>query len=235
MQIVIPMSGVGKRFVEAGYRQLKPLIEVDGLPMIEHVVRMFPGESDFLFICTTEADEKTPLKSVLKQIAPRGQVGGIAPPKPGPVHAVLEARNWIRRTGQVIGNYCDFSVDGDYFDFKQTMQRLGCAGALTAYRGFHPHSLGPNLYAYMRERNNCLIEIREKHCFTEQRMNEYASTGTYYFRSGELLLKYFDRAVERGLQTNDEFYASSPYNLMVEDGLDVYLHEVAKFMQWGTP
>jgi hypothetical protein len=43
------MAGSGARFARAGYTTIKPLIEVDGLPVIEHVVRMFPGERDFLF------------------------------------------------------------------------------------------------------------------------------------------------------------------------------------------
>jgi len=32
MQIIIPMSGIGKRFIEAGYKDPKPLIKVDGIP-----------------------------------------------------------------------------------------------------------------------------------------------------------------------------------------------------------
>ena len=31
------MSGVGNRFIEAGYQDPKPLIIVDGKPIIEHV------------------------------------------------------------------------------------------------------------------------------------------------------------------------------------------------------
>ena len=30
IQLIIPMSGIGKRFIEAGYTTPKPLIEVDG-------------------------------------------------------------------------------------------------------------------------------------------------------------------------------------------------------------
>ena len=51
MQIVIPMSGFGERFRRAGYSVPKPLIEVEGKPMIGHVIDMFPGETDFVFIC----------------------------------------------------------------------------------------------------------------------------------------------------------------------------------------
>jgi NDP-sugar pyrophosphorylase family protein len=132
-------------------------------------------------------------------------------------------------------NYCDFNVYWNWTDFKRRMKETECAGAISAYKGFHPHSLGPNLYAYLKEKNNYLIEIQEKHCFTENRMNEYASAGTYYFRDGALLKHYFERAVNLNLSTNGEFYASTPYNLLVEDNLDVYIYELDQFLQWGTP
>ena len=51
MQIVIPMSGFGERFRSAGYTVPKPLIKVDDKPIIEYIVKMFPGETDFIFIC----------------------------------------------------------------------------------------------------------------------------------------------------------------------------------------
>ncbi|SVE52845.1 uncharacterized protein METZ01_LOCUS505699, partial [marine metagenome] len=51
MQIVIPMSGFGERFRRAGYSVPKPLIEVDGKPIIQYVIEMFPGEENFIFIC----------------------------------------------------------------------------------------------------------------------------------------------------------------------------------------
>lgn len=235
MQVVIPMSGVGARFRKAGYRALKPLIEVDGMPIIEHVVRMFPGESNFIFVCNREALKETPLRRVLERLAPEGRIVEIDPHKRGPVHAVLQASSFISPDDSVVVNYCDFSVQWDYLDFKKTVEKLACEGCITAYRGFHPHSLGPNLYAYLRHNNNYLVEIAEKHCFTEDRMQEYASTGTYYFRSGKLLLHYFEQAVRRGLQLNGEFYASIPYNLLVEDSLRVYIYEINKFLQWGTP
>ena len=50
MQIVIPMSGFGERFRRTGYSVPKPLIEVDGKPIIQHVIEMFPGEENFIFI-----------------------------------------------------------------------------------------------------------------------------------------------------------------------------------------
>ena len=48
VQIVIPMSGFGERFRRDGYLVPKPLIEIEGKPIIAHVIDMFPGETDLI-------------------------------------------------------------------------------------------------------------------------------------------------------------------------------------------
>ena len=41
IQLVVPMSGIGKRFKDAGYTTPKPLIKIRGKEIINHVVNMF--------------------------------------------------------------------------------------------------------------------------------------------------------------------------------------------------
>ena len=48
-QIIIPMSGF-EIDLEAGYDRPKPLLIVNEIP-IAHIIDLFPGESDFLFVC----------------------------------------------------------------------------------------------------------------------------------------------------------------------------------------
>ena len=43
MQLIIPMSGLGERFLRSGYKIPKPLIKVEGKHIIEHVVKIFSG------------------------------------------------------------------------------------------------------------------------------------------------------------------------------------------------
>lgn len=235
MQIVVPMSGRGSRFGAAGYRDIKPLIPVDGMPVIEHIVRQFPGETDFLFICANDHLESTPLRDVLRRVAPAGRIVGVDHVKKGPVWTALQAADHIVDDEPTLLHYCDFAVAWDYANFRRTMTSLRPAGCVQAYRGFHPHLLGPNKYANMRERDGWMLEIREKHVFTEDRFSEYSSSGAYYFDSGKLLKETFRLAVEHDLSTNGEYYASTPYNLLVEQGKSVRIYEVPFFLQWGTP
>ncbi len=235
MQLIIPMSGRGDRFVRAGYRRPKPLIPVDGKPMIEHVVNLFPGIHDILFVCNEEHLATTDLREVLHTLRPSAQIVGIPSHKLGPVHAVLQATDLIAEDDEVVINYCDFACRWDLEQFRRTVRDTACDGCITAYRGFHPHSLGDTYYAYIRETDHWLDEIREKAAFTNHRMQEYASAGTYYFAKGRHVTRYFRALMDRQVHAQGEYYVSLVYNLMKADGLRIYIYELEQFLQWGTP
>jgi bifunctional N-acetylglucosamine-1-phosphate-uridyltransferase/glucosamine-1-phosphate-acetyltransferase GlmU-like protein len=95
--------------------------------------------------------------------------------------------------------------------------------------------LGTDNYAFCKERNNQLIAIKEKEPFTDNRMNEYASNGTYYFKSGSIVKQYFSKLIELNNSVNGEFYVSLVYNLLVNDNLNIGIFEIEKMLQWGTP
>ena len=68
MQLIIPMSGIGQRFIDCGYKNPKPLIEVDGKPIIKHVVELFPSVTDISFVCNKKHLDETNMRSILKSI-----------------------------------------------------------------------------------------------------------------------------------------------------------------------
>lgn len=235
MQVVIPMSGAGARFLRAGYQEPKPLIRVDGRPMVEHVIGLFPGVTDFIFVCSRDHLSTSPLEAVLRNAAPTGRIVAIEPHNLGPVHTVLQAANFIHDQEPVIVSRFDFAAPWDFARFQKTVASLSSDAAITAYRGFHPHTLGPGRHTYLRHRNDKFLELRDKHSFTQDRTQEYAAAGTYYFRSGTLLKHYLHKAVALGLTTNGEYNTGAACNLMVHDGLHVSIHEVARYAEWHTP
>ena len=58
-----------------------------------------------------------------------------------------------------------------------------------------------------------MLEIKEKEPFTDNRMQEYASSGTYYFKKGADLKKYFKQLMDLDINLKGEFYVSLVYNL----------------------
>lgn len=241
MKIIIPMTGYGSRFAAAGYEKLKPFIDVQGMPIIEWIVKgMYKGEDDFLFICRKEhIDSLSYMLPELKRIAPHAQIVQIDDwIKKGPVYDVIRAADYVDDNEPCIINYCDFYMDWDYRSFAEQAAQRGCEGSVPCYTGFHPHLLiKKNLYAScLIDENEDLIEIREKFSFETDKTKARHSPGVYYFASGKLMKEYCRKLIENGPALNGEFYASLPYNYMVQDGLKVWVPaNVRSFCQWGTP
>ncbi len=237
MQIIIPMSGFGERFRKAGYTVPKPLIQVDGKPIIEYIVEMFPGETNFIFICNQEHlnNSEYKLEETLNRICPTGKVIAIESHKLGPVYAVSKVFDLVNPDEPTIVNYCDFTCYWDYQHFKHFVETTNCDGSIPSYRGFHPHTLWSNYYAYVREKQGWVFDIQEKQPFTDTPQQEFASSGSYYFASGSLMQKYFERTIAEKLMVSGEYYVSMVYKPMLDDGLNITVYELEHFMQWGVP
>jgi NDP-sugar pyrophosphorylase family protein len=236
MHIIIPMSGIGKRFVDAGYSEQKPLIIVENKPIIEHVINLFPTETKFTFICNDLHLKETNMKQILTNIIPNCNIFEVSVEnRKGPVDAVLQASSLIEDDEEIMISYCDYGTKWDYLKFKEELKITKTDGGIACYKGFHPHMLGTDNYAFVKETNMIMEKIQEKKPFTNNKMDEWASNGTYYFKSGLIVKKYFQKLVDLNISINNEFYVSMVYNLMQEDGLKTLIYPIEKMLQWGTP
>jgi NDP-sugar pyrophosphorylase family protein len=236
MQVVIPLTGEGNRFVQAGYTQIKPLIKVDDWCMLDYVINIFDTANDeYVFIVRKDHLTNTNLKQVIEKWQLNQQIFAIAPHKLGPVYAVTQALDALKNIPTII-SYCDYNMVWNYKQFKQEVSRHD--GCVVCYTGFHPHLLHKeNVYAGCKvNTEKKLIEIKEKYSFEANKTKGWHSTGTYYFKNKTILEQYHKFLLESQQTINGEYYTSMVYPKMLEDGLDIRVYdEVSHFCQWGTP
>jgi len=241
MQIIIPMTGYGSRFKAAGYQELKPFIKVHNKPIIEWVVKMFPGDEDKItFICQEMHLESLDyVRFTLNRVAPNAKIFSVKNwQKKGPVYDVLRASEVIDDKLPTIISYCDYYMHWDYDAFKTEVAERNSDGSVPCYSGFHPNLIpSKNLYASCKvDKDENLIEIKEKFSWEEDKTKARHSPGVYYFKTGEILKKYCQKMIDAGDNINSEYYASIPFNYLVKDNLKVWCpNNVTSFCQWGTP
>ncbi len=152
-----------------------------------------------------------------------------------PHNAVRQVEHLLDPTQPVVVNYCDFTCYWDWQHFKQFVKSTACSGAIPAYKGFHPHTLGTTNYAYLHEENGWVQDIQEKQPYTDNRMEEFASSGTYYFASAKIMSKAFRITMAQNLQVNGEYYLSLAYKPLLAADEPIAVYPLQHFMQWGTP
>ena len=235
--LVIPMTGVSARFTAAGYDRPKFLLETDGQLVIDHVIDMYPDWDDVVFICNALHldDPRLGLEEHLLARRPGATVVRVDTPALGPGDAVLRAREHIPLDRAVVVNYCDFTA---YQDSDLLAQRLTSGevdGIIPVYTGGHPHMAHSTSYAYVRMDGARVVDIQEKQPWTDDPLNEFASSGTYAFASGKVLLDSLEQQVAEGHLLKGEYYLSLTYKPLLARGGRVEVLELQHFMQWGTP
>ena len=97
IRIIVPMGGEGRQFVERGYTFPKPLVEIEGKPLIELVVEnLTPAEPHhFVFVCRQEHVQSYALGDVLRLVAPDCDVISMRQPTAG---ALCSVRSAVRRS-----------------------------------------------------------------------------------------------------------------------------------------
>ncbi|MGD0340519.1 MAG: NTP transferase domain-containing protein [Bacteroidales bacterium] len=236
MKIIIPMAGKGERFVNANYKEPKPIIKIRGKRLIEYVCDMFDRENDeFIFICNDVHLRESDLYKELEKVVKKYTILSMAPHKFGPVFSVYTmVYPYVKKDEPFIISHCDTPFTWDYKGFKEFVK--GKDGCLVSCRGFHPHSLSSTMWAHSRtDGGNRVYEVKEKACYTDNHFNEHASAGVYYFRKGEYIFKYFKQLIDENINYNGEFYITLVYNLLIRDGLSVYSFLNDRVLSFGTP
>ena len=229
------MAGFGNRFVEAGYRDPKPLITVNGKRILEYICGMFDKEDELIFICNDYHLATTPMKKIILEIRPDATIVGVPPHKKGPVYTMAGMESYIDDNEEVIVCYCDNPYLWNYTEFKKWIKESESDGCILSHVGFHPHRLSSTFMAYMKESNLVVSEIKEKEPYTEDPMQEHASTGTYYFKKGSYIKKYFQQLMDSDINYNGEYYVTLVYNLLIQDNLKVTCYPTDFVTVFGTP
>jgi choline kinase len=227
--VVIPMAGAGSRFANAGYEVPKPLIEVEGLTMVNKSIWSSAQGGRYIFIVQAEHNKKYNLSEILPPLTPSLDVVIIEVDEvtEGAAASVLLAKEYINNDEILI--ICDSDILVDYdpnaFLMDAGAGRNGLDGSIAVFRGEGDE------WSYVRtDRDGYATGISEK-----LKTSEYACAGIYYWGSGSLFVECAEEMISKDIRVNGEFYVAPAYNEAISKGKRVGIYEVDSFTSLGTP
>lgn len=226
MKILIPMAGEGSRFAKEGYQFPKPLIDVNGKPMIEKVVENLDFDAEYIFLVRKEHLEKySGLQNTLKQITNgRSTIVVVDKLTEGAACTCLLAKDIINDDELLIAN-SDQIIEYEKENFQYIKNLTDVDGIIFTFTAVHPK------WSFVKTNSRGYItEIAEKNP-----ISNIATCGIYWYRKGSEFVSYTEQMIEKGVKVNNEFYVAPVYNFFINANKKIIPFYVHKMHGIGTP
>ena len=224
LNIVIPMAGLGSRFANVGYKLPKPLIDVNGKPMIQVVVENMNINAHYIFIAMKKHVEEYDVENTIKEVTCGNYtIHTIDELTEGSACTVLKVRDIIDNDNPMMLANSDQYLEWDPYEFLVGTQ--GVDGLISCFEADHPK------WSYAKtDSNGKVTEVAEKKV-----ISNLATTGLYYFAKGSQFVMSADAMIAKNIRTNNEFYNAPIYNELIEEGGNIGVHMCSKMWGVGTP
>lgn len=227
MKIVIPMAGEGSRFTAAGYTFPKPLIDVEGKPMIQQVVENLNHFSaDFIFLVRKEHLDQYQIDGLLDVItAGRYEIVVVDQLTEGAACTVLLAKDYIN-SGESL-----MIANSDQI-MKYSPENFSLLTMLTEDKDYiwTFNATNPKWSFVKTDGRGQIVRVAEKNP-----ISDVATCGVYYWERGQEFVSSAEEMIRRNLRINGEFYTCPVYNIAIERGREVYPFYVDGMWGIGTP
>lgn len=218
LNIVVPMAGRGSRFAKEGYALPKPLIPVQGYPMIQVVIEnLRPTMAHkFHFLILREHDETYALTQKLREWAPGCSVTFVDEVTEGAACTVLLAREAINTDDPLMIANCDQYIDASIDAYLADME--GADGLIMTMWA------DDDKWSFVkRDDTGRVVEVIEKVVVSDE-----ATVGIYNFARGADFVRGAEAMIAADERVNGEFYVAPVYTALAAEGADIRCHSIGK-------
>ena len=225
MNVLIPMAGAGSRFEKAGYTFPKPLIEVNGKPMIQVVVENINIDAKHIFVVQKSHYDKYNLETVLNNISPDCEIVQVDGITEGAACTTLLAKEYIDNGEPLLMANSDQFVEWDSNEFMYSMVGDNVDAGILTFKSSHPK------WSYAKLGDDGFVcKVEEKNPISDM-----ATVGIYYWTKGSDYVRYAEQMIEENKRVNNEFYVCPVFNEAIDEGKKIKVFNIEKMWGLGTP
>jgi dTDP-glucose pyrophosphorylase len=212
------MAGDGSRFKKVGFVKPKPLIDVNGKPMIQTVVDNLNIEAKHIFIVRQEHYDKYNLNHFLNLIAPNCEIVIVDSLTEGAACTTLLAKKFINNDEPLVIANSDQFVEWDSNEFMYSMQGDNVDAGIVTFTATHPK------WSFAKLDENGYVErVAEK-----DPISDIATVGIYYWTKGSDYVKYAERMITKNIRVNNEFYVCPVFNEAILDNKKIKIYPIER-------
>jgi dTDP-glucose pyrophosphorylase len=209
MNLVIPIASNSKFFSIEEYGYPKPLIEIVGKPMIQHVIENLAHNTHFqkvIFIVQQDECDKYHLDNTLNLLSPiKPEIIKLRADTQGALCSVLLAVEHINYEDPLVIANADQIFDGGISEYLCKFISGDLDAACLTFNSVHPR------WSYIRVgHQGQVVETAEK-----RPISKHAVAGLYMYKKGSNFVKYGMDSIKHGSSVDGKYFISPVFNEFV--------------------
>ena len=229
LNIIFPLAGSSEPFKKAGYIYPKPLIELNGTPMIERVLenpKQINEEVRIFFIVKEEDCNKFHLDNTLKLLSENATIIKLKKDTSGALCSLLMAIDVLPKDEELLVLNSDQIISMDFNDPLKYFRSLKSDTGVVTFPSIHPR------WSYALVQENNVIPTAEKNPISKN-----AIAGFYYFKKCETFFKMAFKTIRKNASTDGMFFTSSVINeyILANKKAHIFPLEKEQYISFYSP
>ena len=233
--LILPMGGVGQRFLDKGYSIYKPFLKIGTKNTIfDNIIRNF-SSSDLEIIIIGRLNF---LRTLYNKHLKKGKIHiiDIQNHDLGPIYSIFLAskkiKDIVKKNENIFVCYSDINWIWNFKKVKNSIKDKNIV--VFTHTGFHPHLQTNPRSDYCKIKKKFVFDIKEKKNFSKDYKNDHLAVGCYYFKNYELIENFFKKSINI-FKNKKEIYFVSIIKFYLKLNKKINFLNINHFVHLGTP
>ena len=202
---LIPMAGNGQRFLDEGLITPKPLIEINGLPMVIRAASCLPEADLWIFICRENHIKSHNIDIIIKKHFPKSIILSANKPTDGQASTCLLASDHLRPDDILTIGSCDNGMEYEYNLFNVLLTENDAL--IWTFRNNSVVLKNPKMYGWVSLYGEGSVSgVSCKQPISKNPLYDHAIIGAFTFKAARIFIESAQRTIKKNRRINNEQY-----------------------------
>ena len=231
---IMPMAGLGERFLDSRFNLPKPLIKILRKPMFIQASKSLPKSDLNIFICNKKLLEKFNIKKIIaNEYKKKFKIITVNRVTKGQANTCLLAEKLLKKNDKIFIHSCDSLIKYNLIELQKKMDESDAVILTTKPNYLHLKNI--KSYGWVNYKNNEIKKITCKKKASSKPSKDYVIIGSFAFKNKKVYSKTIRSLFKSKKKINNEYYMDMAFSNALGKNYKIDNLVVKSYISWGTP
>ena len=231
---IMPMAGLGKRFLNSDYNLPKPLIKIKKKPMFIKASESMPKSKLSIFVCNSKLLKKFKIDKIIsKEYKKYFKIITVKRLTQGQASTCLLAEKFLKKNDKIFIHSCDSLIKYNILDLNRKLNNSDAVILTTKPNNLHLKNI--KSFGWVNIKNKKINKITCKKKASSKPNKDFVIIGSFGFKNKNIFSKMIRELIRSKKKVNNEYYVDMAFSHALNNNYKINNLTVKSYISWGTP